>query len=156
MFEPESFRLIGADFLGLGTSQLLLAVLNTQSNGMGVEYWSVWVITPDIVSAPLPLNDFGVMSFLTSAPGGKCKVFAATWRPGWEPKRGHGLYIVGQWHEMSLFDISVDWDRPALYRRYLFDLERQRNRALGDTPRQSIPWHTSEAVKPIIGPYPMQ
>ena len=157
MFDADSFRLIGADFLGLRTNQLLIAVLNTQSNGMGVEYWSLWFVTRDQISRPLEVNDFGVMSFLTASPAGKCEIFAARWRDGWEPKRGSGLYIAGHWRQISLHgDISIDWDRPVLYRRYLFDLERQRNGAMSESGRRAVPWHTSPLARRVIGPYPTE
>lgn len=155
-FEDRSFRIIAADFLGTGESEVLVAVLNTASNGMGVEYWSLWVVGPNVLSGPLKVNDFGVMSFLTSTPEGKCEIFAASWRPGWEPKRGQGLYIVGQWYEMLGDDLLTDWDRPALYRRYSFELERQRNEALSRPQRQLSPWHKSLMTHQIIGPYPVQ
>ena len=150
--DAEDFRVIRGDFLGDGGSQLLFAARNITSSGMAVEHWSLWVIGADFVSRPIDANDFGVMSFLTGQPGGKCKVFAATWRDGWEPRRGDGLYIVGVWHELLDGDLLVDSDRPALYRRYLFELQNRRNRSFG--PRRTLEWHKSSLARPVFGPYP--
>jgi hypothetical protein len=154
-FESSSFRLFKGDFVGVGGSQVLIAAMNTWGNGMGVEGWSLWVVDADSVSEPLEVEDFGVMSFLTSTAGSsRCKVFGSRWANGWEPKRGHGLYIVGQWYELLENHLFRSGSRPVLYRRYLFDLEAARGKALSAEPRRALPWYKSALTRRVVGPYP--
>lgn len=156
MFEPASFRLVAADFLGTRSDQVLVAALNSQSNGMGVELWSLWIVSKDRITRPLEASDFGTMSFLTTATSGKCEIFVARWRNGWEPGRGAGLYITGHWREATAHgDLINDANRPTWYRRYLPDLERQRNAAMAG-PRKTLPWFDSPDARRVVGPFPVE
>ena len=153
LFEAKSFHLTQLDFDGDGKDELLFGVKSIESNGMGIQQWLVWAIHEGNLSEPLHMEDFGLMSFTTQSPGNKgCQLFVSQWSSGWDPKRGGGFYIVGRW--FNLYEGKFIWDsqRPAVYRRYLSSLERQRNEH--EDLAKPLLWFTSKQVSPVIGPYP--
>ena len=152
IFGPESFRLNEADLDGDGNKEFIFAALWTQSNGMGIEYWTLWAIDEGQVSKPIEIQDYGTMGYLTSAEDDKnCQLLVSRWLDGWEPERGSGLYIVGRWYIYSNGEFSPQFDRPAIYRRYLYRLERLRGESLSKKP---LLWYKSSETHQVIGPHP--
>lgn len=156
-FGAESLRLDEADLDGNGTNELLLGVMGSQSNGMGVQYWTVWSIAGEQVSEPLQIEDYGTMGFATqSQQGGACQLLVSRWIDGSEPGRGAGLYIVGRWYRFTAGSFFADSDRPVVYRRYLSSLERLRLEYLESQPQKPLLWYTGKETVPVVGPYPIQ
>ena len=109
-FGTELFLLHHVDFTGDGKKQLLLGILSSQSNGMGVQYWTVWAIDGE---------DYGTMSFATRAKQeSACNLLVSRWISGWEAKRGNGLYIAGLWYQLSNGEFLPNSERPSIFRRY--------------------------------------
>lgn len=157
MLGPESLRLDGADLDGDGKDELLLGAMLSQSNGIGIQYWTVWAITGEQVSEPLEIQDYGTMGFATHPKaGGGCRLLVSRWINGWEPKRGEGLYIAGRWYEFANGEFFPSSERPAVYRRYLFNLEQLRLEYLESQPQKPLLWYTGKEAVPVVGPYPIQ
>jgi len=147
------FRVDAADLKGDGKEELIVAALDAVSNGMAVEYWTVWAVNGTAVSKPVSIMDYGRMGFLTqnkAEPG--CKLLVTRWMEGYEPKRKDGLYLVGQWFDIGNFEDGgslMSADRPVIYRRYLYSFESQREEA-----KKPLLWFHNLATKRVIGPYP--
>ena len=64
--------------------------------------------------------------------------------------------MTGPWlaYNNQMPDWEPVYDRPAIYRRYLFSLERLRAVQLGKDRPQPIPWFADMTTKVLIGPYP--
>jgi hypothetical protein len=76
------------------------------------------------VSKPLDVQNYGTFSFATKpAAGASCLLLAARWHSGWEPSRGHGMYIAGSWYAVENGAFARVEDRPAIYRRYVSALK---------------------------------
>jgi hypothetical protein len=152
-FGAESFSLHSVDFAGNGKNQLLLGILSSQSNGMAVQYWTVWAIDGDQVSKPIEMEDYGTMSFTTRAKQeSACNLLVSRWISGWEAKRGNGLYIAGLWYQLSNGEFLPNSERPTIFRRYSSELERQREQALYQQGTKPILWYKSRDAHRLVGP----
>jgi hypothetical protein len=121
-----------------------------------LESWSLWAIDGTSTSSPLEVEDFGTMSFLTREPGSsQCKIFGSQWKSGWEPSRGDGTYIVGQWYQMFDGRFLPSSSRPILYHRYLYSLENQRLKSMASNPRRKVEWFRSRDARVVVGPNPI-
>jgi hypothetical protein len=136
----------------IGSQSLLFAVMRSESVGIAVSDWSVWAIDGEKVSQPLEVQNYGTFSFSTSSrAGAACHLLAARWHSGWEPRRGHGLYIAGSWYAVENGEFARMEGRPTIYRRYLADVERGRYEA--EERNSQLPWF--RAAAPAIGPRPV-
>ena len=136
----------------IGEQALILAVLRSESVGIAVSDWTVWSIDGEKVSPPLEVQNYGTFSFATRPSSGKsCLLLAARWHPGWEPGRGHGMYVAGSWYAIENGKFERVEDRPAIYRRYLSGVERARYDA--EERNQPLTWF--RGATPAIGPRPV-
>ena len=136
----------------IGDRNLLFAVMRSESVGIAVSDWSVWAIDGERVSKPLEVQNYGTFSFATKpAAGASCLLLAARWHSGWEPRRGHGMYIAGSWYAVENGAFARVEDRPAIYRRYLSGLESARYDA--EERNRPLPWFRS--ASPAVGPRPV-
>ena len=140
------FRL---DRVGDGT--LFFAMMTSESVGIAVSDWDVWAIEGQNVSKPIEVQNYGTFSFATKPSTGACLLLAARWHTGWEPGRGHGMYVAGSWYAIENGRFERVEDRPAIYRRYLSGLERARYDA--EERNQPLTWF--RAATPAIGPRPV-
>lgn len=153
----ETFRLDSADLNGDGKEELIFGVMESQGQGMGVQHWTLWTIAGDKVSDELPVSDYGVMSYLTCSPERKgAYLLASNWIEGWEPRRGRGLYIAGQWYKSGCGGFCTVLNRPGIYHRYLYSLEEERGKELNADHAKPVPWHTKKNAHEIVGPYPFK
>lgn len=143
-YGPASFRL---DEFGLnqsGKREILFAVMASQSNGMGVQNWSVWSIGDGQVSAPISMHDYGLMGFATRAKGSRsCQLLVSHWDQG----RKDGLYVVGRWHNVVQGKFMPIAGRPAVSSRYLFRLEKRRLANMNSG--KPLRWYASEDASPV-------
>jgi hypothetical protein len=131
---------------------LLFAVMRSESVGIAASDWSVWAIDDEKVSKPLEVQNYGTLSFATKpSAGASCLLLAARWHSGWEPRRGHGMYIAGSWYAVENGAFARVEDRPAIYRRYLSGLESARYDA--EERNRPVPWFRS--ASPAVGPRPV-
>lgn len=141
-FEPSSFRLEVGNYDGDGSARLLLAVMNSWGNGMAVEGWTVMRVGPTEFAKPLEVADYGVMSFTTSpTPSGRCRMLASNWIQGSDPKRGSGTFVAGRWYDLNPKGAEKTSERPVMFHRYLFSLERSRNKSKSKTGSTPVYWY---------------
>ena len=141
--DENSFRVDSVKRTDNEEDDLLVGAMETQSNGMGVQYWTVWVVSKAGISKPLDIQDYGIVGFLTRGTGEKeCNLLATRWMEGSEPERGTGLYLVGRWFKVIDGNLTPHFNRPAIYRRYLLSFQQQRNNAMStDQPKPLLWFH---------------
>ncbi|HET9466175.1 MAG TPA: hypothetical protein VFO71_11635 [Gemmatimonadales bacterium] len=138
----------------VGDGRLFFGVMAGESVGIAVSNWTVWAIDREGLSKPLEVQNYGTLSYATMArPGASCYLLAARWHSGWEPGRGHGMYIAGSWYAVESGAFVRVLDRPVVYVRYLSGVERARYDAEGRD--QPLLWYRHPGVKRAIGPPPL-
>jgi len=153
--DEYSFRVDSAKLTDNGEEDLLVGAMETQSNGMGVQYWTVWAVTKTGISKPLDIQDYGIVGFLTRPRGEKvCNLLATRWMEGSEPERGDGLYLVGRWFKLIDGNLTPHFNRPVIYRRYLLSFQQQRNNDMSADQPKPLLWFHNKKTKAVIGPYP--
>ena len=136
----------------VGDGRLFFAIMSSESVGIAISTWTVWAIDRERTSKPLEVQNYGTVSFPTMArSGSQCYLLAARWHPGWEPRRGHGTYIAGSWYAIEQGAFARVEDRPAVYRRYLFNVERARYEA--EERGRPLPWYRNASA--VVGPRPV-
>ena len=136
----------------IGSNMILFAMMTSESVGIAVSDWSVWAIDGKQVSKPLEVQNYGTLSFATKpAVGASCLLLAARWHSGWEPGRGHGMYIAGSWYAVEGNSFERIADRPTIHRRYLAGVERARY----DAEERNQPFAWFRGATPAIGPRPV-
>ena len=159
-FVTESFRLDAVDLNGDGKDELLFGAMSSQSNGIGIEYWTVWAIDEGQASDPIEVQDYGTMSFATRPHSSRsCQLLVSRWINGWESSQGPGKYIVGRWYQFSKGEgrsggFFPRFDRPAVYQRYRFSLQQLRSEA--NESGKPLLWYASKKTLPVVGPYPLE
>ena len=154
---PADFRVDVADLTGKGTKDLLVATRTGVSNGMAVQYWEVRAVVGNRLSNPITVEDYGVMGYLTGADTNKqCLLLATRWDNGWEPKRGYGLYLWGQWFAFneSTGEAYPVLDRPPIFRRYLYSFEKQRLEEYSKERPLPLLWFKDKGTKELSGTTP--
>ena len=138
----------------VGDGRLFLAVMRSESVGIAVSDWVVWAIDREKVSKPVEVQNYGTLSFATMPrAGAACYLLAAHWHSGWEPGRGHGMYIAGSWYEVERGAFERVFDRPVVYTRYLSGVERGRYEA--EEHDQPFLWYRRPSTRVVIGPRPL-
>jgi hypothetical protein len=154
-FNADRFRLDAADLNGDGQEEFLFAVMESMGQGMGVQSWKLRAIDGDKISNEVSVADYGVMSFLTCSPDRKgALLLGSRWTPGWEPRRGEGLYIAGQWYELGCGGFHAASDRPGVYHRYVHSLAEERGQAFGKDRPSPVEWYSKKNAHMLVGPYP--
>lgn len=138
--DGDSFLLQAFDPKPAADSTWLFAVREAVSNGMGVNYWQAYVLGPEGVSKPLPVQDLGVLSLMTQDHHSKsCRLLAGQWQAGYESRRGEGVYFVATWQQPVAGQWQAVSSLPSLHRRYLFAFEKERLSGLGGQTK-SVLW----------------
>ncbi len=125
------------DLDGDGQPEWVVAHLLAVSNGLGIAYSNVYVVSPGHPErAPLmtPLQEWGSLTLLIQESGRKtCSLMDSMWQGGSESQRGSGLYGVGR---LSRY-VNGQWqavpfsDRAPVARRLLFGFQNQREQRGG-------------------------
>ena len=135
-----------------GDGKLLVAMMRSESVGIAVSTWIVWAIDRDKASKPLEMQNYGTFSFPTAGRTGiACHLLAARWHSGWEPRRGHGMYVAGSWYAIENGEFTRMENRPVIYLRYLSGVERGRYAA--EERNQPLVWYRKASA--AIGPRPV-
>ena len=95
------------------------------------------------------------LSMPTGPPRGgtkHCRVLAARWRWGHEPRRGDGLYLVGRWLGYVDGMLQPDPRRPTVARRYLYRFAAERGDALDHGRTAPIPWWQDASARALRCP----
>ena len=137
---PDSFDVIQADLDGDGSPEIVVATFDAASNGMGVAYWTVYVLSPGRMGwkvDSLGVQDYSSIGSWVALPKEKrCNLLQTAWVEAFEPRRGEGLYFQARWKAFEIGRFIDRVDRPTLRRRFLFRFEHER----GDTTITNAPW----------------
>ncbi len=133
---PGTFSFAAFDAAGT----LLVADFEDMSNGLGVRYWTVYVLPP---GAATPAYDFGVAEFGArggsfAAWRGRPVVWATEWMDGLDPtgRRGGGLYFTGRPFVIGAAGLEPATGVPLRARRYLNSFQDERGRSETTEPRR--------------------
>jgi hypothetical protein len=155
MVDATEFSVAEIDIDGDGRVELLVQSLLGASMGMARQFSEVCVIRPLESGAQkdcVDVEDFPVMSWLVDfEDGSPCELLASTWRSGEEPKRGDGLYLVGEWFGSVDGQFVRDTAHPAFARRYLYSFERAR----GNSNGKPMMWFKDERARILRCPDPL-
>jgi hypothetical protein len=125
----DGFHVTAVDLDGRGGREWVLAAWNGQGNGMGVNFWTVRVFSPDwrLLATFADVADWGETS-LVAAPAGRrgCDLAITSFLEGRDARRGPGAYFHATFHRLSGDAVAPATDRPARSRRYTHALARQR------------------------------
>jgi hypothetical protein len=128
--------------------------MRSESVGIAVSDWVVWAIDREGLSKPLEVQNYGTLSFATTArAGAACNLLAARWHSGWEPEHGHGMYIAGSWYAVGRGGFERVFDRPVVYTRYLSGVEKARYDAEGR--EQPFLWYRRSSTRVSTGSHPL-
>jgi len=129
---PDSFEVIEADLDADGRSEIVVPVFVAQSNGMGVSYWTVYVLEPGKFGWSVDSVDVEeystIGSWVKTPSDSRCNLLRTQWVNGFDPKRQEGLYFEASWLTYSIGRFVRRVDRPTLHRRYLFGFENERSK----------------------------
>jgi len=130
--ETSDFEVLTGDLNNDRKPELIVANHDGSSNGLGVDYWTIFIF-PDTefrhFTAPLTFSveEYGSFgTFVTS--GSRVNILTTSWVSNKDPKgkRDWGMYLVGQWWRYQPGELRPLLDRPIIARRYLFSFERER------------------------------
>jgi hypothetical protein len=152
--ETSDFEVLTGDLDNNRKPELIVANHDGTSNGLGVDYWTIFIF-PDSqfhnFNAPLTFgveeySSFG--TFVTS--NGRVNILTTSWVGNKDPKhkRGWGTYLVGQWWRYQSGELRPMLDRPIIARRYLFGFENERN-AAGKTDRIPFKWLNNRSTESV-------
>jgi hypothetical protein len=132
---PEALRAITGDLDGDGRPELIVDALADMSNGLGIRYHEIRIFDgrdPSRAPTRVAVEDFDARgSFVRPAGGGDCRLIATRWTELREPRRGPGMYLVGQWMRYRDGRLEHDAARPVVARRLLASFEAARFTAAG-------------------------
>lgn len=122
------FRVFDGDLDGDGGTELLVANLDGVSNGLGVAYWTVYVLPADalVPAYRFRSEEFGAGGGSFETWRGRPVVWATQWRGGPDPsgRRGDGLYLVGRPFVLGADGLEPATALPVRARRLLDSFER--------------------------------
>jgi len=112
-----------------GRSGLVVAAREAISNGLGVEYWTMFVV-PDGASEPayqFTAEDLGPDSAPFATWNGKTVFWATEWQTADDPsgRRGPGTYLVGRPFRLGPTGLIPATTLPVRTRRMLSDFRRE-------------------------------
>lgn len=130
--ETSDFEVLTGDLDNDRNPELIVANHDGTSNGLGVEYWTIFIFPdPEFqhFTAPLTFSVEEYGSFGTFVTGGgRVNILTTSWVSARDPKvRGWGTYLVGQWWRYEKGELRPLLNRPIVARRYLFSFESERN-----------------------------
>lgn len=127
--DQTSMTVESADLGGNGVFETVLNVLNSVSNGLGVGYSTVYIISPDgkSIIGQKEVQDYGIISGIYRVPGRKgCVLLASKWEQGYGPRHGEGLYAVGRWYVIEHGSLVPYSGLPSMRRRFLNSFSEER------------------------------
>ena len=126
----DDFEVLRGDLDGDRQPEIIVANRDSTSNGLGVSVYTITIFpNTDFRTFQSPLTfsvqEYGSFgTFVHSA--GHVNILTTYWVSGDDPKRGGGLYLVGQWWRYKSGELVPLLNRNAIARRYLFSFERER------------------------------
>jgi len=131
-YQSLGFDLVRVDLGGDGTPELVLAHHESEGNGLGVRWWTLYVVDgqhPDAAPLSFASAEHGDDAFVRTPRG--IRLLAGTWEDGRDPRRGAGLYFTGRLYRYdgATGTLVPDAAAPAYRRRYLNSFAAQRGRS---------------------------
>ena len=133
VFSPrDTLEVIQADLDGDGSPEVIIPWFYAASNGMGVAYWTLHVLSRGrygwAVGDSIDVQDYQTNGSWVTAPTGRvCDIIRTRWVNGFESGRREGLYLEAAWFTWTLGRFIQRVDRPVLRLRYLYSLESDRS-----------------------------
>src|SRR4029079_16987389 len=122
--ETSDFEVLTGDLDNDRKPELIVANHDGTSNGLGVDYWTIFIF-PDSefrhFTAPLTFSVEEYSSFGTFVTtGGRVNILTKNWVSNKDPKRrrGWGTYLVGQWWRYKSGELQPALEHPIVARRY--------------------------------------
>lgn len=154
-----AFRVALADLDGDWRDELLVGTLETVSNGMAVQSWSLCVVAagvPPRAPSCVAVDDFPFLGMATRGRGERgCRVLATRWLWGSEPARGDGLYLVGRFLAYRDGALASDAARSPIARRYLYRFAAERADAIEHARSAPIAWWRDQTTRALRCPDPL-
>jgi hypothetical protein len=120
---PESLRVLLGDLDGDGLDETIVSEWQDMSNGLGIRYYALRIFSgrhPSRLPVEVAVRDFDPEgSFVRPAGGGECRLLDTRWTELSDPRRGEGMYFVGQWMRYRDGRLEHDTGRPVVARRLL-------------------------------------
>ena len=152
--ETSDFEVLTGDLDNDRKPELIVANHDGSSNGLGVDYWTIFIFpdpqfhnfNPPLTFSVEEYSSFG--TFVTS--GGRVNILTTSWVNNKDPKgrRGWGTYLVGQWWRYQSGELRPMLDRPIIARRYLFGFENERNASV-KADRIPFKWLSHPNSEPV-------
>lgn len=150
--ETSGFEVMQGDLDDDGQRELIVANHDSTSNGMGVNTWTISIFSAgDLSSFRTPLT-FSVEEYGSSGTfvsnGRRVQILATRWEWADDPRqrRGHGLYLMGQWWRYKTGELVPSANRTILARRYLMSFAFERGRT-GNNPTTPFKWLTARRAE---------
>lgn len=147
----EEFEVLQGDLDGDRKPELIVANHDGTGVGMGIPVWTIAIFPDsDFRSFQLPLTfsvkEYG--SFGTFVPAnGRVNILTTNWISATDPRRGEGMYLVGQWWRYRSGEL-VPLNRNTIARRYLFSFERERGNTY-TSDRKPYQWLTNRSATAV-------
>lgn len=146
------FEVLKGDIDDDRKDELVVAELQAQGNGFGIETWRISIIdNPESAHPPPPLhfevNVYGSRGvFLRHGASPQCQILKAEWASLKHPRKGWGMYLVGRWYHYRKGELVPVSNRPVLIRRYLNSFAKERERSWND-PNIPLKWLQNKNVE---------
>lgn len=127
-YQSLGFDLVRLDLNGDGQVEHVVAHHVSEGNGLGVRYWTVYVVDDRQTGTPLTLGtmEHGDDAFVFTPRG--WRLLAGAWEDGIDPRRGPGLYFTGRLYRYADGALVPDEAQPVRRRRYLNSFAAERGR----------------------------
>ena len=150
-----ALRVLSGDLDGDGRAETIVSDLVDMSNGLGIHYHELHIVDgadPAREPVVVALEDYEAEgSFVRPARGGDCRLIATRWNELRDPRRGGGMYFIGQWMRYRGGRLEHDPDRPVVARRLLNSFERTRFSTRG-SPFAHLR-HPNAQARPDVDPW---
>ncbi len=126
--DTKTFEALECDMEGNGKKQIVIANFNDQSVGMGITYWSIYIVDLQSFNRPLmfDVEDYGEGSIYWNEKERRCHALATSWEWVKDFRLGNGLYFIGKIFRYKSGVLEPTDKSSILARRYLFSFENER------------------------------
>lgn len=152
------YQVLAADLDGNHIDELIVAELQSVSNGFGREIWELTVFRDFNLlrfSPPVhfKVNEFGVQGvFIRKRNSKTCQILAADWINLEDPVRGWGTYLMGRLYDYKGGALVPSRDQRYYIRRFLNSFAKLRART-GEDPGHPLQWLRDRQVEVVNEAY---
>jgi len=132
---PEDFWTYRGDLDNDGSREIVLVSGEGVSNGMGVTYLTVHILSDPMMlgnktHVKFPLKEFGAdQNFIFNPKNKRTEILVTYWADSnsLDPRRGWGTYLFGKWFRYDKGKLKPILSRPIRARRFLNSFARIRD-----------------------------